>query len=272
MYHVDWSLWIKITMSERSVWKRFCGEFWVNALKEDIQLAAGPLQTATGLQSGTEGAIHNMRCMFEDDRADTVSSVDARNAFNSLNRQAALHNVQDIYPQIATILVNTYRRPARLIILGASDIYFLEDTTQDDNLAMAFYALGTTLLVNTLQITSTQMCQMCLEGDISGAGSLGKFKYDGKSSAFISQYRYHVNNCWSKSSWSRNWYFQFSCPMCRRKSHEMVQWTPSSCRLCKDTTACGLFSFYTRYLKSIYILYANDTRHARIHKTCWWCY
>ena len=56
---------------------------WV--LKEDIQLAAGPLQTATGLQSGVEAAIHCIRCMFEDDWTDAVILVDARNAFNSLN-------------------------------------------------------------------------------------------------------------------------------------------------------------------------------------------
>ena len=143
---------------------------WV--LKEDIQLTAGPLQTTTGLQSGAETGIHSMRCMFEDDRTDAVILVDTRNAFNSLNRQAALHNIRVICPQIANILVNTYRRPALLIILGASDIYSLGGTTQGDNLAMAFYALGTTPLVNTLQITSPEVRQVCLADDISGAGSL----------------------------------------------------------------------------------------------------
>ena len=117
---------------------------WV--LKEDIHLAAGPLQTATGLQSGAEAAIHSTWCMFEDDRTDAVILVDARNAFNSLNRQAALHNIRATCPQIATILVNTYWRPARLIILDVPDIYSLEGTTQGNNFAMAFYALGTTLL------------------------------------------------------------------------------------------------------------------------------
>ena len=71
-----------------------------------------------------------------------------------------------------TVLVNTYRRPACLIILGASDIYSLEDSTQGDNLAMAFYALETTPLVNTLQIASPEVRQVCLADDISGAGSL----------------------------------------------------------------------------------------------------
>ena len=110
--------------------------------------------------------------MFEDDRTDAVILVDARNAFSSLNRQAALQDIRVICPEIATILVNAYRRPARLIILGASDIYSLESTTQGDHLAMAFYALGTTPLVNTLQITSPEVQQVCLADDVSGAGSL----------------------------------------------------------------------------------------------------
>ena len=59
-----------------------------------------------------------------------------------------------------------------MIILGASDIYSLEGTTQGDNLAMTFYALGTTPLVSTLQITSPEVRQVCLADDISGAGSL----------------------------------------------------------------------------------------------------
>ena len=86
-----------------------------------------------------------------------------------MNRQAALQDIRVICPEIATILVNTYRRPARLIILGVSDIYSLESTTQSDNLAMA---LGATPLVNTLQITSPEVRQVCLADDISGAGSL----------------------------------------------------------------------------------------------------
>ena len=143
---------------------------WV--LKEDIQLAARPLQTATGLQSGAEVVIHSMRCMFEDDRTDVVMLVDARNGFNSLNCLAALHNIRVICPQIATVLVNTYRRPACLIILGASDIYSLEGTTKGGNLAMTLYALGTTRLVNMLQTTSPEVRQVCLADDILGAGSL----------------------------------------------------------------------------------------------------
>ena len=89
--------------------------------------------------------------MVEDDRTDAVILVDARNAFSSLNHQAALCNIRVICAQVATILVNTYRRPASLIILGASDIYSFVGTTQANNWAMVFYALGTTTLVHMLQ-------------------------------------------------------------------------------------------------------------------------
>ena len=156
MYHVDWSLWIKIPVSDRLVCERFCAELWVNVLDGcwkrifnlHLDLSKRPLDYSLERKQRN----HSMRCMFEGDRTDAVIFVDARNAFNSLNRQAALHSIRVICPQMTTILVNTYRRPAGLIILGDSDIYSLEGTTQGHNLAMAFYALGTTPHVNPLQI------------------------------------------------------------------------------------------------------------------------
>ena len=42
------------------VLRRIVGECIRWVLKENIQLAAGPLQTAAGLQSGAEAAIHSM--------------------------------------------------------------------------------------------------------------------------------------------------------------------------------------------------------------------
>lgn len=117
---------------------------WV--LKSDIQTTAGPLQVATGLESGAEAAIHSMREIFEHQDCDAVILVDAKNAFNSLNRQVALHNIQYICPQFATVLINTYRSPSRLIIGDGKEILSLEGTTQGDNLAMSFYALSTVFL------------------------------------------------------------------------------------------------------------------------------
>ena len=93
---------------------------WV--LKDDIQESAGPLQTATGLKAGAEAAIHSMRQIFEDPTTEAVILVDANNAFNSMNRKVALHNIQVTCPSFSKILVNTYRSPSRLIILGGAEI------------------------------------------------------------------------------------------------------------------------------------------------------
>ena len=115
------------------------------------------------------GLVRIRRCLWCVSEGDSVILVDARNAFSLLNHQAALHNIRVIFPQISTILVNTCRKPAPLIMLGASDIYSLEGTMSGDNLAMAFYALGATPNVNTLQVTSPEIYQVCLADNKSGA-------------------------------------------------------------------------------------------------------
>ena len=146
---------------------------WV--LKDEIQDAAGPLQVATGLESGAEAAIHAMRKCFESEDCEAVILIDASNAFNSLNRQVALHNIQYICPQFATILINTYRYPARLIINEGKEILSQEGTTQGDNLAMSFYALSTVLMQQKLRSIST-VKQVWLADDATGAGKITNLK------------------------------------------------------------------------------------------------
>ena len=87
---------------------------WV--VKKDIQEAADPLQMVTGLQSGAEAAIHSMKEIFDDEQKDAVILVNASNAFNLLNRNAALHNIQILCPQFSIILINTYRLPMRMTV------------------------------------------------------------------------------------------------------------------------------------------------------------
>ena len=62
-------------------------------MKKDIQEAAGPLQMANGLKSGAEAAMHSMKEIFNDKQTDAVTLVDAINSFNSLNQNAASHNI-----------------------------------------------------------------------------------------------------------------------------------------------------------------------------------
>ena len=139
---------------------------WV--LRKDIQQVAGPLQAATGLQGGAEAAIHSMKLIFEQDSTDGVILVDASNAFNSLNRKAALHNIRIICPEFSTVLINTYRLPMCMFIQSGEEIS-VESTTQGDNLAMSFYALGTSILLDRLKRISPTTSQVSLADDITGA-------------------------------------------------------------------------------------------------------
>ena len=80
-----------------------------------------------------------MRNIFDADETYAVLLVDAPNAFNALNRAAALHNVRISCPTIATCAINNYRLPARLFILGGKELTSAEGTTQGEPLAMSLY-------------------------------------------------------------------------------------------------------------------------------------
>ena len=64
-----------------------------------------------------------------------------------MNRLVVLHNIRVICPAISTILINMYRISTRLFISGGGETLSQEGTIQGDNLAMSFYALGTSVLI-----------------------------------------------------------------------------------------------------------------------------
>ena len=51
-----------------------------------------------------------------------TSNCDADNAFNRINRQAALHNINVLCPSFNSILQNTYGMPIRLFITGEGEL------------------------------------------------------------------------------------------------------------------------------------------------------
>ena len=72
------------------------------------------------------------------------------NAFNSLNRAAALNNIRVLCWLIATYVTNTYRVPTRLFVVGGSELKSAEGTTQSDPLAMPAYAISLQPLISLL--------------------------------------------------------------------------------------------------------------------------
>lgn len=138
--------------------------------KQDIQEAAGTRQLCGGQIAGIEAAIHSVQREYHSEDADAVLLVDASNAFNSLNREAALHNVQYICPSLATALINTYRAPTELFVDGIT-LASEEGTTQGDPFAMPFYALATVPLIHRLD-NAEDVKQVWYADDASASGSL----------------------------------------------------------------------------------------------------
>ena len=158
------------------VMRRIIGKAVGWTIRPDLMKSAGPLQAAGGAKGGAEAAIHAMRTIFEDESTDAVILVDASNAFNSLNRQVALHNVQRTCPPFATILINTYRKCSRLAVSGGAEILSQEGSTQGDNLGGHFYNQGTIPLQALLHIEAPNISQVWLADDATGAGSLQNLK------------------------------------------------------------------------------------------------
>ena len=95
--------------------------------------------------------------------------MDDTNAFNTLNRQVALHNIRCLCPSVATILINSYRSPINLFVDG-DVILSQEGTTQGDPLAMPMYGLATIPLIRRLN----GLCKQVWYADDSAA--IGKIE------------------------------------------------------------------------------------------------
>ena len=80
------------------VLRRIRGKSITQLLRPEIIEASGTLQTCAGLQSGIEVAVHATSKTFQDVTSEALLLVDAENAFNSINREAALKNVEVLCP------------------------------------------------------------------------------------------------------------------------------------------------------------------------------
>ena len=139
--------------------------------KQDVINTCGSLQVCAGHKSVSEAAVHAMRSIFDADDTDAVLLIDPSNAFNSLNRAAALHNISVLCPSIATYAITTYRRHARLFVMGRKELLSAEGTTQGDPVAMSLYAVSLQLLIAHLQ-TSSSAKQCWFADNATGSGTL----------------------------------------------------------------------------------------------------
>ena len=117
--------------------------------------------------------------------------MDASNAFNSLNRKVALHNIPLLCPALATVLkVNTYRADVPLYIDG-KHLFSSEGTIQGNPLAMAMYAISVIPLIDAIRDCDVR--QAWFADDATAAGSLsGLRKWWSDLVRLGPAYGYHV--------------------------------------------------------------------------------
>ena len=135
-------------------------------LSLDILDTIGSQQLCAGHTSVCEAALHAARSIFSDPATEAFLTVDATNAFNSLNRRVALRSIMKL---LSKALVNTYRSDIYLYI-GEETLLSREGTTQGDPLAMAMHAIATVPLIET--ISNSDVKQSWYADDAAAGGIL----------------------------------------------------------------------------------------------------
>ena len=73
---------------------------------------------------------------------------------------------------MALYVINTYRSPSRLFICRGGEILSREGTTQGDPLAMPWYALNTSIMIQNLRDHCPLVKQVWLADDSAGGGGI----------------------------------------------------------------------------------------------------
>ena len=148
-------------------------------IRQDLTSLGGNIQLCLGQKCGIEHAIHSLRDSFDDPENEAILLIDAKNAFNVLNRRTTLENVKALCPSLHVALQNSYSHPSHLYI-GKSTILSQEGTTQGDPLAMAMYGIGILPLISRLHNDS--LIQKWYADDGSVVVKLKDIKISGHSS------------------------------------------------------------------------------------------
>ena len=116
--------------------------------------------------------IHAVSQVFVEEGTHGILLIDASNAFNQMNRSVALHNIQITCKEMSLYIINTYRSPSRLFICGGGEILSQEGTTKGDPLAIPWYSINTSIMIQSLRTSTPGVKQVWLADDSAGGGQI----------------------------------------------------------------------------------------------------
>ena len=155
------------------VLRRIIGRTILRCVENDLKLLGKNLQLCLGQKCGIQHAIHRLRKQFETPETQGILLIDAKNAFNSLNRDLESRNIEKLCPSIITAIRNSYKTLTSLFINGTT-LQSQEGTTQGDPLATATYGIAISLLIDLIQ--KTNIIQKWYADDSNVTGSLKDLK------------------------------------------------------------------------------------------------
>ena len=119
--------------------------------------------------------MHSIQQLYEDmyKSVQGILLVDAKNAFNTINRETRLHNIQHVCPALTITLQNCYHSPSRFF----RQQNFIENgTTQGDPLSTPFYDLALLPLLSYLEKEHPTVRPAWLADGLAGAARLQELR------------------------------------------------------------------------------------------------
>ena len=170
---------------------RVTGRIIVDCIRQDPTSLGGNMHLCLGQKVRIEHDIHSLGHSFNDPENEAVLLIDAKNAFNGLNRRRALENVKAVCPLLHDALQNFYSQPSHLY-MGKLTILSQECTTQGNLFAMAMYGIAILKLITRLHNDS--LTQKWYSDDDGVVGKLKDIRalFD-KLTQLGPKYRYLVN-------------------------------------------------------------------------------
>jgi hypothetical protein len=140
-------------------WRRLFAKVVLRIAGGEAKEACGIDQLCAGLEAGIEGGIHAINQLWREFAGHEdwgFLLVDAKNAFNELNRIVMLWTIRHEWPSCAKFAFNCYRHFVVLVIRSQDGkstafIFSKEGVTQGDALAMAAYGVGLLPLIRRLK-------------------------------------------------------------------------------------------------------------------------
>jgi hypothetical protein len=138
--------------------------------QEEVREACGAMQLCGGMPSGCEAGARAIQELWDDPEVEAVLFIDARNAFNTMNRAEAIRTATERCPIIARALKNIYGTPSSLCLEDGSHISSKEGTTQGCPLGMVMFALSSLPLIARVAVEG--LIQIWYADDSAGAGKV----------------------------------------------------------------------------------------------------